>query len=368
MTALFSGANPASAGGDPSPDTTPLIPQARTATARVSRRNGQRQWGKVGQWTVPAGLQPTVLRDELIELGDAFRAYQVGRPDLSVLATLLERRARAFNSWADVTGDDALRQESQRAQKAAQETHRQGAGPRALAGTADAAGAVAVDGPVVERLLTAGQAAHARDVLDYAAAHAPGPQPEVRLAVLLLALRAARAGAGNVNGQDLAGWLGGDAAQVLDQMVDTDWLRLPGTVQEVMASRPEDPAALTVPSLLPDQPRLLGFGKATRSKISGWAQKVVGDRKMRKKKAGVQTKLLALYTAAHTRPDGHLGRDQGSGLGLAQAAAFCALPEDGIAEHVDVLVAADWLTDATARDGRLPGRLTERVLPLGGLL
>ncbi|WP_052443169.1 hypothetical protein [Streptacidiphilus neutrinimicus] len=141
------------------------------------------------------------------------------------------------------------------------------------------------DGPLVDYLLTAGQAAHAREVLDYAVAHAPLPQAEVRLAVLMLALRAARASTGNITGQDLTGWLGGDADQVLKRLVDAGWLRLPGTVDKVIASRTEDPTAFTIPELLPDRPWLLEFGKTTRSRISGWAQKVIGDRKLRKKKA-----------------------------------------------------------------------------------
>jgi hypothetical protein len=343
------------------------VPAARTTPAPVSRRVGQRQWGKIGQRTVPATLQPTVLRDELIELGDAFRAYQAReRPDTQMLAALLERKARAFDSWADVTGDDNLRHEARRAEKAAAETLRQRTGQPATVPTAHVA--AAADGPLVEYLLTPGQAAHAREVLDYAAAHAPHPSAQARLAVLMLALRAARAGTGNITGQDLTGWLGSDAEQVLEQLVDSGWLQLPGTVTEAMASRPEDPTAFTVPQLLPDQPRRLDFGKTTRSRISGWAQKVTGDRKLRKKKAGPATRLLALYTAAHTRPDGHLGHPRETGVDLARAAAFATLTVDQVAEHVDVLVSADWLTDTTIRDGRLSGRLTERVLPLGGRL
>jgi NADPH:quinone reductase-like Zn-dependent oxidoreductase len=66
------------------------------------------------------------------------------------------------------------------------------------AGT-DASGAVVADGPVAEHLLP-GQAAHARGVLDYAAAHAQHQRAEARLAVLMLALPAARAGTGHITG------------------------------------------------------------------------------------------------------------------------------------------------------------------------
>ncbi|WP_175409892.1 hypothetical protein [Streptomyces sp. TRM64462] len=354
------GAFPAG-GTSPSPAARPVpVPRARAASPATASR-GTKRSGKIAQRIVPHDLHPDVLRVELIELGEAFRAYQQrAEPDLALLATLHERKARAFRLWADVTGDGSLRREADRADKAAQTTlemHENRTG-----------GIVGGDGTVVERLLTRGQADHARTVLEYVAAHAPDPEAEVRLAVLMLTLRAARAGTGNITGQDLTGWLQGDAERVLQRLVEADWLRLPGTVEQVLTSRPEDPTAFTVPTLLPERPRPFAFGKTTRSRISGWAQKTVGDRKIRKKKAGAATRLLALYTAAHTRPDGRLGRAEDDGLRLDAVAAFCALPPERVAEHIELLVAADWLTDADTAGEWLRGRLTERVLPLSGLL
>ncbi|PWI10194.1 hypothetical protein DIZ27_14105 [Streptomyces sp. NWU339] len=340
-----------------------VTPGARTASPGGAPQRAKR-WGKIAQRTVPHDLQPDVLRVELTELGDAFRAYQQrAEPDLVVLAELHERKARAFALWADVTGDGTLRHEAHRARKAAQTTlemheNRVG-GP---IGTASG------NGPVVERLLTRQQAVHARTVLGHVQDHAPHPEAEVHLAVLLLTLRAARAGIGNITGQDLTAWLQGDAERVLEQLVAADWLRLPGTVTEALASRPEDPTAVTVPTLLPEQPRPFVFGKTTHSKISGWAQKAVGDRKIRKKKLGAATRLLALYSAAHTRPDGRLGHAEDDGLDLDKAAAFCALQPEEITGHAELLIAADWLAEADTTGGRLRGQLTERVLPLGGLL
>jgi hypothetical protein len=162
-------------------------------------------------------------------------------------------------------------------------------------------------------------------VLDHVQAHAPHPEAEVRLAVLMFTLRAARAGVGNGTGQDLTGWLQDDAERVLQQLVDADWLRLPGTVAEVTASRAESPLAVTAPTLVPGQPRPFTFGKTTRVRISGWAQKVVGDRKIRKKKATAAARPLALYTAAHILPDGRLGLLEDDGFVLDQIAVFCAL-------------------------------------------
>jgi len=367
----FSDPAPSAIDAAPSPAVRQVpVPPARADAPAASRRVGHRQWGKIGQWVVPAELRPVDLRDELIDLGDAYRAYQARTsPDLAVLAALHQRKADAFTAWADATGDHALRRESLRAEKAAQETHRQRTGhlPAAPDAVAEAAAGV-VDGPVVDRLLTPHQAVHARTVLDWAAAHAPAPDAGTRLAVLMLGLRAARSGTGNITGQDLAGWLADDAPQVLERLVTEGWLRLPGTVTAVMASRPEEPTAFTVPCLLPDRTSPFGFGKTTRSRISGWAQKVVSDRKLRKKKASAADRLLALHTAAHACPDGRLGRAQDDGLDLARVAAFSTLTAAQAAEHTGLLVAADWLTGTTVTGGRLFGQLAERVLPLGGLL
>ncbi|MEU5127910.1 hypothetical protein [Streptomyces mobaraensis] len=365
VAAVFSDQGPVPAGASPSAASSPApVPRARRGASSGGAPRRAKRWGKIAQRIVPPDLEPDVLRLELVELGDAFRAYQQRtEPDLALLAELHERKARAFALWADVSGDDSLRHEAQRAEAAVQATLEMHANRCGL--PVDGAGG---DGPAVERLLTRPQAEHARTVLDYVAAHAPHPGAEVRLAVLMLILRAAKAGTGNVTGQDITGWLGDDAERVVRQLVEADWLRLPGTVAELLASRPEDPTAVTVPALLPDRPRPFDFGKTTRARISGWAQKVVGDRKLRKKKATAVTRLLALYTVAHTRPDGRLGRAEDDGLALDQVAAFCSLPPDRIGEHTERLLAADWLTEADTTGDRLRGQLAERALPLSGML
>ncbi|WP_329126398.1 hypothetical protein [Streptomyces sp. NBC_01465] len=337
---------------------------APSAAVPVPAARRTRRQGTIAQRIVPPDLQPEVLRDELIELGDAFRAYQqCAEPDLARLATLHERKARAFALWADLTGDRTLRQEAERAESAVlttREMHFQRTGQ-----SADGTGGGA---PAVERLLTRGQAVRAREVLAHVQEHAPYPDAEMRLATLLFTLRAARTGAGNVTGQDLTGWLLGDTEDVLERLVTSGWLQLPGTIPEALASRPEEPAVVTVPLLLPGSPTELSIGKTNRARISGWAQKVVGDRKIRKKKLGAATRLLALYTAVHTRPDGRLGTAEDNGLPLDAVAAFCTLPPAEVGEHADLLIAADWLAEADVDGDKLRGQLAERSLPLGGLL
>ncbi|MEV0442895.1 hypothetical protein AB0I46_28615 [Streptomyces spectabilis] len=363
MAVLFSDhSRPTAVGASARTDTPPTVPHARTRPPGPPPVRGQRS-GRIAQRIVPHDLEPDVLRLELIELGDAFRLYQqCPEPDLAHLATLHERKARAFALWAQVSGDKTLRHEAMRAEKAAlttREMHENRTGQPAHA---------PASGPAVQRLLTRTLAAHARAVLDYAATHAPDPEAPVHLAVFMLSLRAARAGTGNITGPDLTGWLQNDAERVLHQLAEADWLRLPGTVAEAMESTPANPTLVTLPTLQSGQPDPFTFSKTSRSRISGWAQKVVGDRKIRKKKAGPATLLLALYTAAHTRPDGRLAHPEGDGLPLHRLAAVCAVPPDQLAEHTDLLVAADWLTEATLKEQHLHGRLSERILCLGGLL
>ncbi|GHJ21497.1 hypothetical protein TPA0909_31110 [Streptomyces albus] len=115
---------------------------------------------------------------------------------------------------------------------------------------------------------------------------------------------------------------------MLKRLVADGWLHLPGTVDGALASRPKNPAAVTVPSLLPGRSRPFAFGKTTRSRICGRAQKAAGDRKIRKKEPGTAARLLALCTAAHARPDGRLGHAGHGGLRLDEAAAFCTLPPE----------------------------------------
>ncbi|WP_198958433.1 hypothetical protein, partial [Amycolatopsis sp. KNN50.9b] len=118
------------------------VPAPRSVPAR--RRPPQ---AKIAQRVIPHDLRPVALRDELIELGDLFRAYQQrSKPDLALLADLQERKARAFTTWADVTCEGALRWEARRAEQAAatarfqhqQRTGRTSSGPgQAGTGSAD---------------------------------------------------------------------------------------------------------------------------------------------------------------------------------------------------------------------------------------
>ncbi|KOX25090.1 MULTISPECIES: hypothetical protein [unclassified Streptomyces] len=330
------------------------VPAPRAATVRQRRFPG-----KIAQRTVPGTLRPVELRDELAELGDLFRAYQQRpEPDLELLAELHARKARAFASWADVTGDISVRQDARRAEQAAAAVrlqHQQRTGLTA-----------GIEESAMARLLPVpSQWEYVRSVLSYAAEHAPLPGPEARLLTLMLTLRVACVGTGNLVGQDVTGLGLADPEGLLGELAGCGWLVLPGTAGDLLASQSENPTSLTVPSLAPreDGEGPFAFGKKTRSKLSGWAQKVVADKKLRKTKATAPVRLLALALAAQTRADGRLGPG-GEGIALEDLTTWCPVGPGDLQQLVGRLVAADWLAEADLTATCLTGQLTERVLPL----
>jgi hypothetical protein len=348
----FSHRRPATAG--------PLeVPAPRSAPVRRRPRQV-----KIAQRVIPHDLRPVALRDELIELGDLFRAYQQrSEPDLALLADLHTRKATAFAAWAEATGDTRLRLDAQRAEQAATTARLQHQQRTGLGTSSHEPGSNA---PAVARLLTGrAQWDHARSVLAHVTHATPLPGPQARLLVVMLTLRTAHTGAGNLVGQDLAGLGLSEPEDLVAQLADCGWLRLPGTPGDLLASRPENPTPITVPSLVPDEdkPGPFTFGKKLRPKLSGWAQKVVSDKKLRKAKATAVTRLLALVLATQSCTDGRLGPG-GQGIDLDWLASWCAVDPGELPHLADQLAAADWLTEPVLTTTRLTGRLTERVLPL----
>ncbi|BFO17266.1 hypothetical protein SHKM778_36540 [Streptomyces sp. KM77-8] len=313
---------------------------------------------RIAQRLIPRDLRPESLRDELVELGDLFRAYQRrDEPDLAVLADLQERKARAFLTWSDVSCDVTLRLEATRAEQAAavirrQHQHRTGE-------------AVDGEGSGVARLLAVPTHwEYVRSVLAYVAAHTPLPGPEARLLVLMLTLRTAHSGTGNLVAQDLNGLGLTDPASLVTQLTTAGWLDLPVTVEELLASRPENAIPITVPSLVPTETGgTFPFGRKTRPKLSGWAQRVMADKGLRKSKAPAATRLLALTLATRTTDSGHLGRE-GKGIPLTDLTTHVPVPVDELMALIDGLTALDWLAEPTTTDTHLTAQLTARVLPL----
>ncbi|GHF33246.1 hypothetical protein GCM10018772_68590 [Streptomyces fumanus] len=221
------------------------LPAPRLAPAR--RRPPQ---VKIAQRVVPRNLRPVALRDELIELGDLFRAYQQRtEPDLALLADLHERKARAFTTWAEVSGIVSLRLDARRAEQAATAARFQY--QQRTGGTGDS------DEPAVSRLLTMPtQGDHARSVLAYVADHSPLPGPEARLPVLMLTLHTAHTGTGNLVGQDITALGLTDPEDLVEKLTGCGWLTLPGTADDLLASRgPRTPPRSPSPPWCPTRTR-----------------------------------------------------------------------------------------------------------------
>lgn len=330
------------------------VPKPRST--QVRRRHG---YEKIAQRIIPHDLRPVVLRDELVELGHLFRGYQQRtEPDLALLAELHSRKAQAFMTWSDVTGDVTLRLEAERAAHAATAArlqHQQRTG-------ASADG----EGPTVERFLIGPmQWTNARSVLAHLADHAPLPGAEARLLTVMLTLRTAHTGTGNLVGQDINGLNLTEPEALLTELAESGWMSFPGAVSDIIEARPESPVPITVPSLVPgeDGTGPLTFGRKMRPKLSGWAQRVVGDKKLRKSKASPATRLLALTLAARTSFDGRLGAD-GAGVGLEALAAWCPVDPGELPALVERLTAAKWLAEAAVTDTLITGQVSERILPL----
>ncbi|MFD4578005.1 hypothetical protein ACFWNK_37535 [Streptomyces sp. NPDC058417] len=156
-----------------------------------------------------------------------------------------------------------------------------------------------------------------------------------------------------------------DPQDLIDRLTGCGWLTLPATTTDLLASRPENPTLITVPSLVPheDTAGPFTFGKKLRPKLSGWAQKVISDKKLRKAKATAATRLLALTLAAQTDPSGRIGPG-GQGIAATALAAWVPVGSEELQQLVDQLIAADWLADAALTSTHLTGQFTERVLPL----
>lgn len=181
-----------------------------------------------------------------------------------------------------------------------------------------------------------------------------------------LTLRAAHTGTGNLVGQDLTARGLAEPEDPVEKLAGRGWPGIPGTVGDLLASRPENPTPITVPSPVPykDGTGPFTFGKKMmRPRISGWAQKAVSNKKLRKARATAGTRLLALTPATRTDESGRLGPGR-KGIALHALATMVPVGPGELQHLVGQLTAADWLTEAALTEAQLTGQLTERVLPL----
>lgn len=142
-------------------------------------------------------------------------------------------------------------------------------------------------------LLTPRQGEDARELLSYVAA-LPLASVDAQLLAVVVAIRAARSGVGNLTGTDLRSLRLEDPERALAELVAAGW-QVPG---DLIGGEPDKPVGIVVPNLAPGPDRVMPVGKGTRSRVSGWTMRTRMAKPV--KKTAPATRLAALFLAAHS--------------------------------------------------------------------
>lgn len=142
-------------------------------------------------------------------------------------------------------------------------------------------------------LLTSPQGEAARTLLSYVASLAL-PDPDAQLVAVVVAIRAARGGVGNITGADLSALRLGDARGAVDALRGLGWQ----ADDALFSGDPTVPVAVTVPDLAQEAGHPLPFGKNTRSRVSGWTTRALSAKPV--KKLPPAGRLAGLFLAAHS--------------------------------------------------------------------
>ncbi|MEU0148734.1 hypothetical protein ABZ119_22610 [Streptomyces sp. NPDC006288] len=116
---------------------------------------------------------------------------------------------------------------------------------------------------------------------------------DAQLLALVVAIRAARGGIGNITGQDLRSLRLADAEAAVTAVGALGWQGQERLLGDDLVT----PVAVRVPDLADRPERRLPFGKVMRSRVSGWASRTVSAKPV--KKTSTAARLAALYLAAH---------------------------------------------------------------------
>lgn len=146
--------------------------------------------------------------------------------------------------------------------------------------------------PPLPFLLTTGRGEVARALLSYVAA-LPLSSPDAQLLAVVVAIRAANTGSGNVTGTDLRSMRLNDPPGVVEALRGLGW-DVPGAL---LGDDLKVPVPVTVPELAGAIGRPFGCGKYVRSRVSGWTARVLSAKPVKKSPPAVR--LAALFVAAH---------------------------------------------------------------------
>lgn len=141
-------------------------------------------------------------------------------------------------------------------------------------------------------LLTPRQGEAARELLSYVVG-LPLTSVDAQLLAVVVAIRAARAGVGNLTGTDLRSLRLDDPEQAVAELVAAGW-QVPGSLLD---GDPDKPAGIVVPDMVPGPQHVLPLGKGVRSKVSGWAMRTRLAKPV--KKGSPAARLAALFLAAY---------------------------------------------------------------------
>ncbi|WP_432014746.1 hypothetical protein [Streptomyces cucumeris] len=142
-------------------------------------------------------------------------------------------------------------------------------------------------------LLTSVQGEAARTLLSYVAS-LPLPGPDAQLIAVVVAIRAARGGAGNLTRQDLSAMRLGNPQGAVDALRGLGWQ----IDDALFDGDPSMPVRIAVPALARENDHPLPFGKQTRSRVSGWTTRALSAKPV--KKLPSAARLASLFLAAHS--------------------------------------------------------------------
>ncbi|MGW0787765.1 hypothetical protein ACWD04_05825 [Streptomyces sp. NPDC002911] len=145
-------------------------------------------------------------------------------------------------------------------------------------------------------LLTPRQGEAARTLLAYVGS-LPLKGPDALLLAVVVAIRAARSGIGNLTGQDVRSLRLADPEGAVTAFGALGWQGQEALLGEDLVT----PVGVTVPDLADRPDARLPFGKVMRSRVSGWTVRTLSAKPV--KKTSTAARLAALFLAAHGPAD-----------------------------------------------------------------